>query len=204
MPDWRVLAKPPSMSWPRPRPGASPATESSSTPLVPDPIVRVAMGGHKKGPAGHEKILRATDFSPHAHDAGRQALDCAKCSDRPIDVLTVVAPDKLPTFQLDVPDPFLPPAAVHETERRLDAEYEERARQELTGETRFLTDVGIEVALHIRVGSLAEEIVAAATELASDLIVIGAHGRRSLEELLLGSTVDNVTKPAPCPVLVAR
>ena len=151
-----------------------------------------------------KKILWATDFSPHAHDAGRQALDCAKCTDRPIDVLTVVAPDELPTFLLDVPDPFIAPAAVHGAERRLEAEHEERVRQELTSETRFLTDAGIQVALHIRVGSPADEIVRTATELASDLIVLGSHGRRSLTELLLGSTVESVTKHAPCPVLVVR
>jgi nucleotide-binding universal stress UspA family protein len=151
-----------------------------------------------------KKILWATDFSPHARDAGRQALDCAKCTDRPIDVLTVVAPNDLPTFLLDVPDPFTAEDAVHDAERRLAAEHEDRVRQELASETRFLTDAGIEVALHVRIGSPADEIVRAATELASDLIVLGAHGRRSLEELLLGSTVENVTKHAPCPVLVVR
>jgi len=46
--------------------------------------------------------------------------------------------------------------------------------------------------------------VRAATELTSDLIVMGAHGKRSLTELLLGSTVEDVTKRAPCPVLVVR
>jgi nucleotide-binding universal stress UspA family protein len=151
-----------------------------------------------------KRILWATDFSPHAHDAGRQALDRAKCTDRPIDVLTVLAPGELPTFLRDVPDPFISEAAVHEAELRLDAEHEERVRQELISETRFLSDAGIRVALHIRVGSPADEIVRAATELASDLIVIGAHARHSLEELPLGSTVENVTKHAPCPVLVVR
>ena len=151
-----------------------------------------------------KKILWATDFSAHAGDAGRQALDCAKCTDRPIDVLTVVAPDELPTFLLDVPDPFIAPAAVHEAEQRLAVEYEGRVREELANEARFLTDAGIEVVLHVRVGSPADEIVRAATELTSDLIVIGAHGKRSLAELLLGGTVEDVTKRAPCPVLVVR
>jgi nucleotide-binding universal stress UspA family protein len=151
-----------------------------------------------------KKILWATDFSAHARDAGRQALECAKCSEGPIDVLTVVAPDELPPILLDVPDPFLEQDAVHDAERRLEAEHEERVRDELAAEAALLTDAGVEVTLHVRAGVPPDEIVRLATELGSTLIVMGSHGRRSIEELLLGSTVENVTKHAPCPVLVVR
>jgi nucleotide-binding universal stress UspA family protein len=151
-----------------------------------------------------QKILWATDFSPHARDAGRRALECARCSHRPVDVLTVVSPDELPLFLLDVPDPFIPSETVHEAEQRLKAEHEERIRRELAAETAFLVEAGVPVQLHVRVGSPADEIIRLATELGTDLIVMGSHGRRSLEELLLGSTVENVTRHAPCPVLVVR
>ena len=117
---------------------------------------------------------------------------------------TVVSPDELPPILLDVPDPFIAEDAVHEAERRLEAEHAERVRAELAAETAFLTEAGIAVELHVRVGSPAAEIVRAATELGSTLIVMGSHGKRSIEELLLGSTVENVTKRAPCPVLVVR
>ena len=151
-----------------------------------------------------KKILWATDFSVPARDAGRQALECAKCSDRPIDVLTVVSARDLPPILLDVPDPFIAEDAVHELERRLGAEHEEQVRRALETEAAVLTGAGIEVTLHVRVGRPADEIIRLATELGTDLIVMGSHGKRSLEELLLGSTVENVTKHAPCPVLVVR
>jgi len=151
-----------------------------------------------------KKILWATDFSAHARDAGLQALECARCSDQPIDVLTVVSPDELPPILLDVPDPFLEQEAVHEAEWRLEAAHEERVRAELASEAAVLTDAGVEVTLHVRAGVPPDEIIRLATELGTDLIVIGSHGKRSLEELLLGSTVENVTKHAPCPVLVVR
>ncbi len=151
-----------------------------------------------------QKILWATDFSPHARDAGRQALACAQCSHRPVDVLTVVAPDDLPPFLLDVPDPFIAEEAVHEAERRLEAEHEARVQQELESETQFLRDARVETNLHVRVGSPGAEILAAAQELGSDVIVMGSHGKRGLEELLMGSTVEHVTKRAACPVLVVR
>jgi nucleotide-binding universal stress UspA family protein len=151
-----------------------------------------------------KKILWATDFSAHARDAGHQALECAKCSEGPIDVLTVVSPDELPPILLDVPDPFMAEGAVHDAEWRLEAAHEERVRAELASETAFLAEAGVQVTLHVRVGVPPDEIIRLATELATDLIVIGSHGKRSLEEILLGSTVENVTKHAPCPVLVVR
>jgi len=151
-----------------------------------------------------KKILWATDFSPHARDAGHQVLECARCSDGPIDVLTVVDPDELPPILLDVPDPFIAEEAVHEAERRLEAGHEERVRLHLQEETRLLTDAGIAVTLHVRVGQPADQILAAARDLGSDLIVMGSHGRRSLGALLLGSTVDHVTKHAECPVMIVR
>jgi len=151
-----------------------------------------------------KKILWATDFSSRAQDAGRWAMGCAECSKGRVDVVTVVAPDDLPTFLLDVPDPFVDDETVHEAERRLEAEHEARVRRELEDETRFLREAGVEVALHVRVGSPADEIIAAAKELGSDVVVIGSHGKRSLEELLMGSTVEQVTKRAVCPVLVVR
>ena len=35
-----------------------------------------------------------------------------------------------------------------------------------------------------------------------DLIVIGTHGYRGLEKILMGSVAERVVKNAPCPVLV--
>ena len=47
-------------------------------------------------------------------------------------------------------------------------------------------------------------IVEAAERLGCDLIVMGCHGRRGLQGLLLGSETQRVLLQAPCPVLVVR
>ncbi len=39
---------------------------------------------------------------------------------------------------------------------------------------------------------------------AIDLIVIGTHGHRGLQRLLMGSIAEYLTRHAPCPVLVAK
>jgi nucleotide-binding universal stress UspA family protein len=52
----------------------------------------------------------------------------------------------------------------------------------------------------IKIGKVAEEIVAVAKEEQSDLIVMTSHGGR-LRRLLHGSFTDRVIRQAPCPVL---
>ena len=47
-------------------------------------------------------------------------------------------------------------------------------------------------------------ILEAAARLGCDLIVMGSHGRRGLQGLLLGSHTQRVLLAAPCPVLVVR
>ena len=50
----------------------------------------------------------------------------------------------------------------------------------------------------------AEGIVATAQEIGADLIVMGSHGRRGLDRLLLGSQTANVLAHSKIPVLVTR
>jgi nucleotide-binding universal stress UspA family protein len=56
----------------------------------------------------------------------------------------------------------------------------------------------------LRLGNPYEEIVAEAKEMGADLIVIGSHGYRGLERLLLGSTAERVVQYSPCAVLIVK
>lgn len=56
----------------------------------------------------------------------------------------------------------------------------------------------------MREGKPPDEIVIAAQEWSADLIVIGTHGRRGQQRLLVGSTAAAVIRRAWCPVLAAR
>lgn len=57
---------------------------------------------------------------------------------------------------------------------------------------------------HVRSGRPFREIVAAAEELKTDLIVIATHGHGGLKHLMLGSTAEKTVRYAACPVLVVR
>jgi nucleotide-binding universal stress UspA family protein len=56
----------------------------------------------------------------------------------------------------------------------------------------------------IRSGPAWEEVLAAATALHADLIVLGTHGRRGLNRALLGSVAEKVVRMATIPVLTAH
>ncbi len=50
-------------------------------------------------------------------------------------------------------------------------------------------------------GDVVEQIVSVASEIPADMIVMGTHGLRGFERLLLGSVTERVLRKAPCPVL---
>jgi nucleotide-binding universal stress UspA family protein len=60
-----------------------------------------------------------------------------------------------------------------------------------------------EIAVEYRLveGDAVAEILRAAQETNSDLIVLGTHGRTGLARLLVGSTAELVVRRAPCPVV---
>ncbi len=53
----------------------------------------------------------------------------------------------------------------------------------------------------IKRGDIADEIIKVVEEKDIDMIVMGTHGRKGLEKILLGSVAEQVVKRAPCPVL---
>lgn len=58
--------------------------------------------------------------------------------------------------------------------------------------------------VHVPDSHPAEGILATATARGCDLIVMGSHGRRGLNRLLMGSQANNVLNHAKVPVLVCR
>ena len=53
-------------------------------------------------------------------------------------------------------------------------------------------------------GDPADRIVAFAAEHQADLIVMGTHGARGIEKILLGSVAERVLKRAACPVVIVN
>lgn len=56
----------------------------------------------------------------------------------------------------------------------------------------------------VAIGRPHREILRVAREREADLIVLGVHGRRALDQTLFGSTVCHLVREASCPVLLVR
>ena len=65
--------------------------------------------------------------------------------------------------------------------------------------------MGIEITTTLVEGhAIYKGILETATQIGADLIVMGSHGRKGLEKLILGSVTSQVLSHAHLPVLVVR
>ena len=62
----------------------------------------------------------------------------------------------------------------------------------------------LRVSSEIVIGNTKETILKQASEWSADLIVLGSHGHRGVERLLLGSVSQAIAAQAPCSVEIVR
>jgi nucleotide-binding universal stress UspA family protein len=141
-------------------------------------------------------ILYATDFSPSAELAFAHATDFARRLGARLHMLHVVA------LHSDVPyDPMFYSPATDEAYARAEMTAL-RGLQELAASP---AATGVDVLpVVLRSPFPGTAIVEYAQRNASDLVVMGTHGRRGPSRLLLGSRAEEVLRHAPCPVLTLR
>jgi nucleotide-binding universal stress UspA family protein len=63
---------------------------------------------------------------------------------------------------------------------------------------------GVETRTSVVEGDIHRQIIDYATDEDVDLIVMGTHGRRGLDRLLIGSVTERVVRSSPVPVLTVR
>ena len=61
---------------------------------------------------------------------------------------------------------------------------------------------GVEITPILRVGNPREVIVEVATSLKAELLILGSHSKRGLLDIVLGGTAQQVSKAAPCLVVL--
>jgi nucleotide-binding universal stress UspA family protein len=74
-------------------------------------------------------------------------------------------------------------------------------KQKLSEFVKAHTHKNIQPELVVHDGAAPDCILSIAQERKADLIVMGTHGRRGFDRLVLGSVTDRVMRKAPCPVL---
>ncbi len=78
---------------------------------------------------------------------------------------------------------------------------QEGGKEQLREFAKKHTDNQIEPELAVHQGMAADSILSFVQSPKADLIVMGTHGRRGFDRLVLGSVTDRVMRKAPCPVL---
>ena len=81
----------------------------------------------------------------------------------------------------------------------------DNAQDALSQARKSIEGIGVEPALKIINGEVsAQHIVTTANELDVDLIVIGSHGRKGFQKMILGSFAQDVLGATELPVLVVK
>ena len=62
----------------------------------------------------------------------------------------------------------------------------------------------VEARLHVTPGDPHDGILDFTRRQGTDLIVMGTHGRRGLDRVLMGSVAERVIRQAPCPVFAIK
>ncbi len=135
-----------------------------------------------------KQILVPVDFSECTEKAVAYAVPFARQFGATLTLLHVMEPPYLPASEMGVV---------------VEVESAEEARKQLAAlQARLAGSVRCQTLT--RKGSAEHEILEAAKELHSDLMILGTHGRTGVERLLMGSTVERVVRRAGCPILIVR
>lgn len=150
--------------------------------------------GHAPPPtqAPIQSVLVATDFYEPSSRAARRALELAKAHDASLSVVHAIDPDIWQQALRTPPDEL--PDAPEWLDRKYGEMLHDFDRKHLEGKAKE----------HLAHGPPAKVVAQQARLQGADLIVVGTHGARGLERLLLGAHAESIIERAPCSVLVVR
>jgi universal stress protein A len=146
----------------------------------------------KTEPLPIRKILVPLDFSDYSYKSLDYAVAFGGQSRATITLLHVVPLNYIDTDLIAFDFTEIEREAANSAQSRLQKLIDERIGKSIAAD--FL----------VRIGRPADEIVSAAKERDSDLIIMSTHGYTGLKHAFLGSTTENVVRYAPCPVLTVR
>lgn len=155
-----------------------------------------------------KRILCPVDLSEFSLEALRLAVLLAKSDGAVLDILHVIHNpfDELYMKSITESDPALLDAyaaepskrakIVRATEEHSEVLLKQFCHDEVTGLAK--------VRYHIRQGDPFENILDAAEDFLTDLIVLATHGRTGIKRLVIGNVAEKVVRHAPCPVLTVK
>ncbi|HTO53766.1 MAG TPA: universal stress protein [Myxococcota bacterium] len=137
-----------------------------------------------------ERLMLATDFSPHADRALEWAIALARRFGASLELVSSV---HVVPFASG-PNVFAPPADFLRGVR-------DATDQRLSELARELAARGVPTSYTVLLEDPSSGICALAREKAIDLLALGTRGRTGLAHVVLGSVAERTARLAPCPVL---
>lgn len=146
---------------------------------------------------GPLKLLLATDGSECSQAAARSVAQRPWAAGTAFRILSVVEPP-VPLLRTS----FFSPGIMEELRRR----DMQQAQEAVSSAESILFEAGLEVtsAVAVPAATSKERILSEAAEWGVDLIVLGSHGRRGVNRLLLGSVSEAVALHSNCSVEIIR
>ena len=141
-------------------------------------------------------ILCPVDFSEFSVRAYRHARSVAQHYRAQLVVLHIVELWRYPSLS------FVPAGTAYDETCQALCEKGKQELQELVKSNTIAE--GSLPELVVEQGNAADSILTFATKLGADAIVMGTHGRRGYDRMMLGSVAERVMRNAPCPVLVVN
>jgi nucleotide-binding universal stress UspA family protein len=141
-------------------------------------------------------ILFATDGSPSAEEAQREAFDLARRLDVPL-LVVAVEHAVLPAYGYAGYGYSNVVAELTEAERK-------RVETLLASVAETAEREGLHCSTVAADGTAVDEICKKASEYDAQLIVVGSHGWGAARRFFSGSVSTGLVHSAPCPVLVVR
>ena len=141
----------------------------------------------------HETVLVPVDGSEESFDAVRHAAELATTSGATLHALYVK--ETRPTFTAP---------GLSGLEEDLDEGERTYAEEQLAEAVELARTYDVDCVTEILNGPPHTKIVEYAEDIDADLIVMGATGRRGLDDVLLGSTTQRVARNTTIPVTIVR
>jgi nucleotide-binding universal stress UspA family protein len=143
-----------------------------------------------------DNVLIPTDFSACADHALTHAVDLADRFGARLHILHVV--NELDPDWYGITDAQKRAVKLR---KQIEAEARERLRDLAPDTDQHDVETTVSLQLSFDVADTINEYVG---ERDVDLVVMGTHGRKGLDRLMLGNVADKIIRHAPCPVMTVR
>lgn len=138
-----------------------------------------------------KKILIAIDYDQTAQKVAEKGFSLAKAMNAEITLLHVISK---PVLYYNAYMATVPLEIKNEAERKTVAQkFLDKTKHDLGDET---------IHTIIKEGDTSESILESAKKMKADIIIMGTHSRKWLENILMGSVAENVLKHTNLPLFI--